>query len=66
VVPILVGQGFGVGQPGEPVDDRVQVDVATSGAGALGAIGGPVLLTSSSPLGVSGNAGLAVAETEAA
>lgn len=25
---LLIGQGFGVSEPGEPVDDGVQVDVA--------------------------------------
>src|SRR5690554_3348748 len=40
---LLVGQVLGVGQAGEPVDGRVQVDVASAGAGGLGALDGPVL-----------------------
>lgn len=40
----LIGQMLGVGQPGEAIDDGVQVDVAALGAAVLlgfGAAGGP-------------------------
>src|SRR5690606_5173517 len=38
----LVGQVLGVGQAGEPVHGRVQVDVAGTGTGGLGSLGGLV------------------------
>lgn len=44
---LLVGEGFGVGQSGVPVDGRVQVDVPGFDAGAFGpldrAVGAAVL-----------------------
>src|SRR5215212_168758 len=40
----LIGQVLGVGEPGEPVDRGVQVDVAGAGAGHLGSVDGSVVV----------------------
>lgn len=37
---LLISERLGVGESGEPVDDGVQVDIAASRAGGLGAVGG--------------------------
>src|SRR5215213_8273491 len=40
----LIRQVLGVGEPGEPVDRRMQVDVAGAGAGDLGPVAGSVVV----------------------